>query len=235
MKQIRLILVLGCLVSFVSIVHAEDKAPAGAEKAKKAKEPTAKEQKTSLNPVVKMVTNKGEILVELNAKKAPITVANFLAYIKDGFYNDTVFHRIIKGFMVQGGGMTVDLQKKKTKPPIKNESYNKLRNKRGTIAMARTNAPDSATSQFFINHVDNRTLDFDGPYKPGYAVFGKVTKGMEVVDAIAEIATKRVGPHGNVPVEQVVIKSVTLLDPKAEKADKKADTIKSAKKEKDNQ
>jgi len=170
------------------------------------------EVKKTSNPVVKLVTNKGEIYIELYAEKAPITVKNFLGYTKDGFYNGTVFHRVIKGFMIQGGGMTADLKKKNTKSPIKNESSNKVRNGRGTVAMARTNAPDSATSQFFINHADNKSLDFDGPYKPGYAVFGEVTKGMEVVDLIAEIPTKRVGPHGNVPVEMVTIESVTLME-----------------------
>lgn len=164
------------------------------------------------NPVVKMVTNKGEIVIELYADKAPITVGNFLKYTKDGFYNGTIFHRVIKGFMIQGGGFTESLFKKNTKPPIKNESYNKLRNKRGTIAMARLNAPDSATSQFFINHVDNKALDFDGPYKPGYAVFGKVVKGMDVVDAIASIPTKPVGPHGNLPIEPVIIESVSIVE-----------------------
>jgi cyclophilin family peptidyl-prolyl cis-trans isomerase len=171
----------------------------------------APEEKKPANPIVKMVTNKGEIHIELFADKAPITVKNFLNYVNEGFYNDTIFHRLIKGFMIQGGGMTADLKSKKTKAPIRNESYNKVRNKRGTIAMARTNAPDSATSQFFINHVDNKSLDFDGPMAPGYAVFGQVFKGMQVVDAIAEIPTKRVGPHGNVPVETVMIKSVTMI------------------------
>ena len=166
----------------------------------------------SQNPMVKIVTTKGEIDIELYADKAPITVANFLAYTKSGFYNGTIFHRVIKGFMIQGGGFLSNMQQKPTNAPIKNESYNQLRNERGTIAMARTNAPDSATSQFFINHVNNRPLDFDGSYKPGYAVFGKVVKGMKVVDAIAEIPTKRAGGHGNVPVETVTIESVTILE-----------------------
>lgn len=171
--------------------------------------PPAKEKPT--NPVVKIATNKGEILVELDAKKAPISVANFLAYTKDGFYNGTIFHRVIKNFMIQGGGMTPDMQQKKTKPPIKNEAANGLKNKRGTMAMARTPMPDSATSQFFINHKDNAFLDYRGPspQEIGYAVFGKVIKGMEVVDAIAVTPTK----PGDVPVEPVVIESVTLVIP----------------------
>ena len=211
MKRILLLLVGIYAVSFVSVVQAAD--PPQAEKkapdAKKAepKEPAASEQeKKAPNPVVKIVTTKGEILVELDAEKAPISVANFLAYTKDGFYDGTIFHRVIKGFMIQGGGMTPDMQKKKTKPPIKNESDNKLRNNRGTIAMARTDAPDSATSQFFINHKDNPFLNA-GKGKPGYAVFGKVIKGMEVVDAIAVAQTR----PGDVPVETVTIKSVIVV------------------------
>lgn len=163
-------------------------------------------------PVVKMVTSKGEIEIELYADKAPMTVENFLTYVRSGFYNGTIFHRVIKGFMIQGGGMTGDLQEKPTRPAIKNESYNQLRNQRGTVAMARTSAPNSATSQFFINHVDNRPLDFDGAYPPGYAVFGKVIKGIEVVDAIAATPTKSVGPHANIPVETIAIQSVTILE-----------------------
>ena len=175
--------------------------------------PTDVEKTEAQNPVVKMVTSKGEIQIELYADKAPITVENFKNYANSGFYEQTVFHRVIKGFMIQGGGMTADLEKKPTDTPIKNESYNQLRNKRGTISMARTNAPDIATSQFFINHVDNRALDFDGPYKPGYAVFGKVVKGMDVVDAIATVqvkATSRTFQH--LPIETVLIESVTVIE-----------------------
>ena len=172
---------------------------------------TEKTQKPA-NPVVKIVTTKGEILVELDAEKAPVSVANFLAYTKDGFYNGTIFHRVIKDFMIQGGGMTPDMQQKKTNPPIKNEAANGLKNKRGTIAMARTNIPDSATSQFFINHKDNAFLDFKDPSPRGigYAVFGKVISGMEVVDAIAVTPTR----PGDVPVEPVVIESVTVVEKK---------------------
>jgi len=173
--------------------------------------PPAKEKPA--NPVVKIVTTKGEILVELDAQKAPITVANFLAYTKDGFYNGTIFHRVIKDFMIQGGGMTPGMQQKKTNPPIKNEAANGLKNKRGTIAMARTSVPNSATSQFFINHKDNVFLDYRGPsaQEIGYAVFGKVIKGMDVVDAIAVTPTK----PGDVPVEPVLIESVTLVEKQA--------------------
>ena len=169
-----------------------------------------------------MATAGAMVTARRTADKAPITVTNFSAYIKSGFYNDTIFHRVIKDFMIQGGGITPKMVNKLTSPSIKNESYNKIRNKRGTLAMARTNAPDSATSQFFINHKDNKSLDFDGPYKPGYAVFGKVTKGMDVVDRIALVKTKnsqyydeknkRNVPCQNVPAETVLIESVTVVE-----------------------
>ena len=213
MKQKTTLWIMAMVMGLALSAHAQ-----AAEKEEKA------EQK-SKNPVVKMETSKGDIIIELYQDKAPITVANFLKYTEDKFYNGTVFHRVIKGFMIQGGGMTENLQKKKTKPPIKNESYNKVRNARGTIAMARTNAPDSATSQFFINHVNNRGLDFDGPYAPGYAVFGKVIKGMDIVDKIALIPTKPIGPHRNGAVETVLIKSVTVVktddDKEGDKDEKK--------------
>ena len=182
----------------------------------------AEEIQKKPNPVVKMVTTHGEIVIELYADKAPITVDNFLKYTKEGFYTNTIFHRVIEGFMIQGGGLSPEMANKKTQKPIKNESYNKLRNKRGTLAMARKNPPDSATSQFFINHADNKALDFDGPYKPGYAVFGEVIKGMDVVDKIASVKTthsqyydeeyKQVVPCQDVPAEPIVIKSITLVE-----------------------
>jgi len=159
--------------------------------------------------VVTIQTSKGDIEVELDARAAPVTVANFLEYVKAGFYTDTVFHRVIKGFMIQGGGMTADMTKKPNRAPIKLESMNGLQNLRGTIAMARTNVPDSATSQFFINHVDNAMLNGKGP-GTGYAVFGKVVTGMEVVDAIAAVPTTSRAGHRDVPAEPVVIKAVTL-------------------------
>ena len=171
----------------------------------------AVEKEEVQNPMVLMKTSKGPITIELYQDKAPITVDNFLSYVKEGHYNGTIFHRVISGFMIQGGGFTLQMQQKGTHAPITNESTNKLRNKRGTLAMARTNAPNSATCQFFINHVDNRPLDFDGPYAPGYAVFGTVIQGMDVVDAIAAVQTRRVGAHANVPVEPVVIESVTIV------------------------
>ena len=167
-------------------------------------------------------TNLGNIELELDEKKAPITVKNFAGYAKSGHYNDTIFHRVINGFMIQGGGFTADMNQKPTKEPIRNEAMNGLKNARGTIAMARTMVVDSATSQFFINLVDNSFLDFRNPSAQGfgYAVFGKVTKGMEVVDQIAKVRTGSKGMHQDVPVEAVVIKKVTVEEAKAEEGKK---------------
>ncbi len=162
---------------------------------------------------VTMETSKGTIEVELDAAKAPLSVANFVAYAKKGHYDGTTFHRVIPGFMVQGGGFTPDMAQKKTDAPIKNEGGNGLLNKRGTLAMARTPIPDSATSQFFINVADNSMLDRansgDGV---GYAVFGKVTKGMEVADAIVGVPTATKGGHRDVPAEPIIIKSVKVTE-----------------------
>jgi cyclophilin family peptidyl-prolyl cis-trans isomerase len=166
------------------------------------------------NPTVVIETSQGDITVELDRQKAPNTVKNFLQYVDDGFYDGTIFHRVIPDFMIQGGGMTPDMSEKKTHDPIKNESGNGLSNKRGTIAMARTNDPNSATSQFFINVVDNETLD---TYGGGYAVFGKVTDGLDVVDKIVNVRTTTRGGHQNVPVEAVTIKSIKLKDKEKDK------------------
>ena len=157
-------------------------------------------------------TSKGTITLSLNDEKAPETVQNFIQYAKDGHYDGTVFHRVIDGFMIQGGGFTKDMQQKPTREPIRNEAMNGLKNRRGTIAMARTMVVDSATSQFFINLVDNGFLDFQMPTAQGfgYAVFGEVTDGLEVVDAIAKVPTGCVGPYQDVPVEPVVIEKVTI-------------------------
>ena len=158
-------------------------------------------------------TSMGTITVELDDERAPATVENFVKYAADGFYDGTIFHRVIDGFMVQGGGFTRDMNQKDTRGPIRIESMNGLKNLRGTIAMARTMVPDSATSQFFINLVDNGFLDFTAPTQSGYgyAVFGKVTDGMEVVDRIAKVRTGFSGPHQNVPEEPVVIRKVTVV------------------------
>ncbi len=161
-------------------------------------------------PVVVMETSLGTIEIELNAEKAPITVKNFLSYVGKKHFDGLIFHRVMKDFMIQGGGYDKELTRKETDAPIKLESDNGLKNERGTIAMARTNDPDSASSQFFINTVDNMDKLDRTDRNPGYAVFGKVTKGLDVVDKIREVKVKRVGDHQHLPVETVVIKSATL-------------------------
>ena len=162
---------------------------------------------------VSMTTSKGTIEIELNPDKAPQTVANFVEYVKAGHYDGTIFHRVIKGFMIQGGGLTPDMREKPSRRPIKNEADNGLKNLRGTIAMARTMDPNSATAQFFISTVDNAFLDFKAKNSQGwgYCVFGRVTKGMEVVDAIESVATTTKSGHQDVPVEAVVIEKVVVL------------------------
>ena len=161
-----------------------------------------------------METSMGTISIELDEEKAPATVENFCRYASEGFYDGTIFHRVIDTFMIQGGGFTKEMNQKDTYEPIRIESMNGLKNLRGTIAMARTMIPDSATSQFFINLVDNDFLDFTAPTAQGYgyAVFGRVTDGMEVVDRIAKVRTGFSGPHQNVPEVPVIIKKVTMLD-----------------------
>ena len=157
-------------------------------------------------------TTMGTITLALNEEKAPETVRNFAQYAKDGHYDGTIFHRVIDGFMIQGGGFTKDMNQKETREPIRNEAMNGLKNRRGTIAMARTSVVDSATSQFFVNLVDNDFLDFQNPTPQGfgYAVFGEVTDGMDVVDRIAKVKTGSVGPYQNVPEEPVVIRKVSV-------------------------
>ena len=162
------------------------------------------------NPHVLISTNKGDIEVELNAEKAPVSTANFLAYVDSGFYKGTLFHRVIPGFMIQGGGYTRDMQEKRTKAPIKNEADNGLKNLRGTLAMARTSDVNSATSQFFINVENNAFLDH-GSRDFGYAVFGKVVRGMEVVDQIAGVQTIRQGMLRDIPREPVIILAAKRL------------------------
>ena len=165
--------------------------------------------KTDENPVVIIKTNLGDIEVELYPDKAPKTVENFLSYAESGFYRGTIFHRVIDGFMIQGGGFTKEGVQKPTNPPIVLESDNGLKNKRGTIAMARTNIPDSATSQFFINVVDNEFLDY-APGNPGYAVFGKVVSGMDVVDRIKSVKTGVRNGMSDWPMEDIVIEDVVV-------------------------
>jgi len=162
------------------------------------------------NPIVVIETTKGDITAELDAAKAPKTVANFLAYVDEKFFDGTIFHRVIDSFMIQGGGMTADMKQKSTKAPVKNEADNGLKNDRGTLAMARTNVVDSATAQFFINVADNAFLNHKSktPDGYGYAVFGKVTAGMDVVDAIKAVRTTSKGMHQDVPAEPITIKTI---------------------------
>lgn len=162
------------------------------------------------NVQVLISTSMGDIELSLDKDKAPVSVANFIKYAKSGYYNGTVFHRVIPGFMAQGGGFTADMEQKKPDAPIKNEADNSLKNTRGTIAMARTSDKDSATSQFFINVADNEFLDHSSR-DFGYAVFGKVEKGMDVVDNITKVKTGTKGPYQDVPVTAVMIKSVKVL------------------------
>jgi peptidyl-prolyl cis-trans isomerase A (cyclophilin A) len=167
------------------------------------------------NPMVLISTSMGDIKVELFADKAPETVKNFLAYVKSGYYDGTIFHRVIPGFMVQGGGLTADMRDKREgqMAPIKNESANGLKNDVGTLAMARTSVPDSATSQFFINVKNNDFLNRDRAQDGvGYAVFGKVVSGMDVVQKIEKVQTTSKGPHQNVPTEPITIKSAKIVE-----------------------
>ena len=166
----------------------------------------------SAQPIVRMQTSMGQLTIELDAENAPISTENFLTYVRDGYYDQTIFHRVIPNFMIQGGGFTPDMAQKKTRGEIKNEADNGLQNLRGTLAMARTQVVDSATSQFFISLADNDFLNHKGttPNAYGYAVFARVTEGMEVVDAIAKVSTGNQGHHQDVPKEAVIIESMTI-------------------------
>ena len=188
MKKIKLLIISLLLSLFSSFVLADSK--------------------------VLLQTSMGDIEIELDSEHAPITTKNFLDYVNSGYYENLTFHRVIPGFMIQGGGADDQLKFKETQQPIKNEANNGLKNDRGTIAMARTNAVDSATSQFFINVVNNDFLNYQSPDKYGYAVFGKVIKGMDIVDKIVSVDTKRMGPHQNVPVEPIYIKKATVVEDK---------------------
>lgn len=162
-------------------------------------------------PRVKLSTSAGDIVIEVYPDKAPKTAANFLQYVREKYYDGTIFHRVIPSFMIQGGGMTPDMKEKITRPPIPLETRPDLKNDRGTVAMARTGDPNSATGQFFINVVDNNRLNAPSPDGHGYAVFGKVVSGMDVVDKIRAVPTGNSGMHQNVPTTPVVIKSATLV------------------------
>ena len=163
---------------------------------------------------VKLTTSLGEFVIQLEDEKAPVSAANFIAYVKQGFYNGTIFHRVIPGFMAQGGGFDAAFKQKDTNAPIKNEADNGLKNKRGTLAMARTNDPNSATAQFFVNYKDNSFLDHTGPTPSGwgYAVFGEVTEGMDVVDSMAKQATGNRGMHQDVPKTDIVIEKAEIIE-----------------------
>lgn len=190
-KRSTLLLIVTCLTVLASFAFA----------------PSARAE----DPVVILKTSMGEIDIQLDPKNAPISTANFLSYVKDGFYNGTIFHRIIPGFVVQGGGFTPEMSQKQTKAPIQNEASNGLHNLRGTISMARTSDPNSATSQFFLNLVNNSDKLDPGMGDPnGYAVFGKITKGLDVLDKMAEVPTTTVGPFQDVPAKPVVLISATV-------------------------
>lgn len=173
-----------------------------------------KEKAMAEDPKVLLETTDGDILIELYPEKAPKTVENFLKYVDEGFYDNTIFHRVIPGFMIQGGGMDMKMKEKPTHAPIENEASNGLKNERGAIAMARTSDPHSASSQFFINHADNDFLDFRAPTQDGYgyAVFGKVIDGMDVVDKIAKTKTRTVGIHENVPTDSILITKASRFE-----------------------
>ena len=178
-----------------------------------AKTPKTETKTIPTSNIVKLETSMGDIVIELDEKTTPVTFKNFLWYVNSGFYDGTIFHRVIPGFMIQGGGFAAGMKKKDTRPPIDNEADNGLRNERGTIAMARTSNPHSATAQFFINTVNNDFLNHKSKTQQGwgYAAFGKVVEGMDTVDAISAVKTTTRGPYRDVPVEPVVIKSAARL------------------------
>jgi len=192
---------LGAVLSVAALqaVHAADS--------------STKKETSMSQPQVKLQTNQGDVVLELNAEKAPVTTENFLKYVNNGFFDNLIFHRVIKGFMIQGGGFDVDMKQKATEAPIKNEADNGLKNDKYTIAMARTNDPQSATAQFFINAKDNDFLNFTAPTAQGwgYAVFGKVIEGQDVVDKIEGVKTGNRGFHQDVPVEPVIIEKASVV------------------------
>jgi cyclophilin family peptidyl-prolyl cis-trans isomerase len=202
------IIILALALPIVSMAYAAETQPATTKPAtsQPASQPASKPAEQKSDRVVIIDTNKGKIVIELTPERTPTTVKNFLRYVDEKFYDGTIFHRVIKGFMIQGGGFTADLEHKTAHDPIKNETKGALPNNRGTISMARTNDPDSATCEFFINHVDNEPLN---TYGGGYCVFGKVIEGMDVVDDIAEAHTKRTPPvFEALPVETIKINSI---------------------------
>ncbi|MEN6484014.1 MAG: peptidylprolyl isomerase [Syntrophobacteraceae bacterium] len=199
------ILTLCCL----SLVWSGSFAAEAQDKQGKEQETQGPKEDAAAKPVVLLKTSEGSLKIELWPDKAPVTVKNFLRYAGEGFYDGTIFHRVIPGFVIQGGGFSPDMKQKKTHDPIRNEASAEVKNLRGTICMARTNVVDSATSQFFINLRDNASLDHvdDSPQRFGYAVFGKVVDGMDIVDRIAKVQTTTVGAYDNVPLKPIVIES----------------------------
>lgn len=214
-KKYIFCLILVILSVMVLIMGCEQKKDLAVKKDFGKKEIIEKPKEINLEPKkVRLETTMGDIIIELNEEKAPITTANFLRYVEEGFYNGTIFHRVIAGFMIQGGGFTADMNQKNTHTPITNEASNGLKNDRGSIAMARTSNPDSATCQFFINHKNNDFLNFTQGRNDGYAVFGKVVEGMDTVDKIAAVKTAVKMGMDDVPVGTVLIKSATVVPAK---------------------
>lgn len=215
----RLLLIASLLVFSLTACTKEDTAIESTDKATTQQTSTenttqSSGEKMAANPKVKIETTLGDITLELDAQNAPVTVENFISYVNDGFYDGTIFHRVIPNFMVQGGGMNPDMSEKATKASIQNEANNGLKNDRGTVAMARTNEPHSASSQFFINVKDNGFLNFSGENMQGwgYAVFGKVVEGIETVDKIEAVETGNKGFHQDVPTESVIMNKVTVVE-----------------------
>jgi cyclophilin family peptidyl-prolyl cis-trans isomerase len=208
-----MVLMQGCVLQVSPSVQIEEKAAAEQPAVAELPQKETAEQvqvKEALLKMVKLETSLGDIVIELDGEKAPVTAANFLRYVEEGFYDGAIFHRVIPNFMIQAGGHTPDMARKPVHEPIINEAANGLKNDRGTIAMARTNDPNSASSQFFINLKNNEPLNYSGPGNPGYAVFGRVVEGMDVVDKIAAVKTMHRGMHADVPVMPVVIKSARI-------------------------
>jgi peptidyl-prolyl cis-trans isomerase B (cyclophilin B) len=208
---LRVLRYAACGVAIAAILPATaGAAPAGAQ----SSTTTEGKHPMATNPRVKMHTNYGDFVITLDADKAPKTVANFLTYTKEGFYNNTVFHRVIDGFMIQGGGFEPGMKQKQTHAPVENEANNGLKNDKYTVAMARTSDPQSATAQFFINVADNDFLNFTAPTANGwgYAVFGKVTEGTDVVDKIKAVKTANSGFHQNVPAQDVIIEKAEVVE-----------------------
>jgi len=212
-KKSWLYIIVAVAVSVCGCDSQKQTKPVGQETAPMEKEMEPLERNTveAEKKLVKLETSMGDIVIELNEQDAPVTVKNFIEYVEQGHFNGTIFHRVIPNFMIQGGGFTADMERKETRDPIVNEASNGLGNDRGTIAMARTNDPDSATCQFFINHRNNRSLNYIKNVNPGYTVFGKTIEGMDVVDAIAKVKTTTRMGMNDVPVEPVIIISATVV------------------------